>query len=277
MLNSRYAPTVALTALLILIVGALGYFLAIKPKASDTISLVDRESAVRANIAVIEADSAELDTMSQALRDAPELTDAITLNAPTRDGLFDFMNRVSLTVIDSKVEISELSVGEVVPVDGWTVPAALRPSSAVAQNFAAGPLPRQPGEPGGNVVYAPVVALPVDGVPAVTDLLSVSVSVVVKGRPEETVDFVRRLTSPDSRIFIVRSVTQEAKQEEDARLAGVSEFTNGDVLTTIEGTLFMLGAEDEVLDEDALGSFVVPLPDSPFQYPEAIDPQPGAK
>ncbi|GMA33806.1 hypothetical protein [Demequina litorisediminis] len=68
MLNSKYAPIVALTALGIIVVLVLGWFLAVKPQVDETAAFSADEDLVRTNITTIEADSAAISAMGDEPR-----------------------------------------------------------------------------------------------------------------------------------------------------------------------------------------------------------------
>lgn len=276
-MNSRYAPVVALTALAILVVGALGIFLGIKPLVDSASSYAAREELVRANIQVISADEQKIDSAKKALEQAPDLSNAIALNAPDALRGSEFEDRLAAAIRSSAVEVAGVTFEPPSDVLAWSVPDAVRPSAAVAAYFQSAPLAREGGEAGSGVVYEPVVKVLTGDAVVKPWIVKVNVTIKVKGTAVETQAFLAALADPAQRLFQVNDVWFEGKYVRDTPLVGVSEYADGDVVSTVIGSLYLLNPTTDVVDEESLTPWAIPGDRSPFTEPENIDPQPGAK
>lgn len=287
MLNSKYAPLVAVTVVVALMILGLGYLFGVKPQIDSRGDYIARKSVVEENTASILDDSAAIDEAKAKLDKAPKLTDSISAVAPSELGLQDFLMFVSESVKSTGVEVAAVTVSGVVPIEPWNLPANTLPSDELALHFQSLPTPRLGGEAGFGTVYTPVVPAPGAAAtdPAADpnaaqsssslDLESLSLAFKVKGRPEEVVAFIKTLTS-GTRLFQVTQISTEAKQAKDAPEAGLANFKNGDVEMTVSGSIFLLNpdlAYDETNDPTAGG---VPTGTSPFQEPATAPQQAGA-
>lgn len=279
MLNSRYAPVIAITVVVIMIIAALGFFLGIKPQIDGAAKAIDRQDDVKVNIDKINADSGSIDDAAVRLAQAPDLTEATTLNAPSTMDLAEFQSRLDEAIRSSKTELVAVAVrtpSEVVP---WTLDAAALPSTGVAGYFETGPVTRLPGEPALAVPYEPVVK------PVVADaetgatgatIVRVDIEVKVVGHPGEVQALLKTLADPEQRLFQIFDVKDEAKQEGDAPEKGAAPYKDGDVFMTVSGALYLLSPDYTIVDEEELETF--PLPGaSPFIEPDDFIEQPGSK
>lgn len=276
MLNSKYAPMVALTVLLVIIVGALGYFLAVKPQIDAASDYGDRESVVRSNIDKINEDSAALDQAKVNLASAPELGDLIALNAPQRPELLAFINRVAEAVRASQTEIRSITVEGVSDVERFDSTGVTLPSAALVGRFETVQTPREPGEPGAGETFTPVVVAPTPDANAVSNLVQVDFVVSVKGQPEEVSNFLSLMQDPDKRLFLPWDLALESRQSSDAQDTGVAPWLDGDATIELKGSLFLLNPDYSVIDELTKGTYTIPNNPSPLRKPAAADPQPGS-
>jgi hypothetical protein len=275
-MNSRYAPIVAITALAIIIVGALGVFLGIKPLLDSAASYVDREKVVRDNIALIEEDADKIDDAEDVLEDAPDLSEAIELNAPELVEFSKFEDRLAAAIRGSGSEVAAITVDAPADIIAWAIPDAVRPSANVAAFFQSAPLTRLEGEPDAGLVYVPVVQTVSDDASLAPSLVKVNVTITLKGTAAEIQAFLALLGDPAQRLFQVNDVRFEAKFARDTPLTGVSSYTDGDVVATVVGSLYLLNPTTDVEDEDELIPWTIPTDRSPFAEPDTADPQPGA-
>lgn len=275
MLNSKYAPIVALTVLGVLLVLGLGYMFGIKPRSQAAAELMDRESDVRDNITLIEQDTAAITAARDSLAQVEDVTPLIEVNAPSVDGVREFQQRVTEAIDASGSEAVEVGVSATGVVDFWTVSSALRPSTALATHFASAPLPRTAGDLNYQTPYAPVVTAPTDGAVSTDKLEFVTVVIKVKGTADEAARLISTLTTPEDRLFLVSQITTQAMSAKDSPLAGVSDFRDGDQVTTITGNVYVFNRTTDIEDEEGKGATPLP-PTSPFEFPAKIDPQPGA-
>lgn len=275
-MNSKYAPVVALTALVILIVAALGIFLGIKPLLDDAAKFDKRETVVRDNTSVIKASSADIDAKRKALSAAPDLTEAIELNAPAEPLYTEFEDRLIAAIRASSMEVVSVSIETPNDIIAWTVPAEVRPSSTVATLFETGPTPRLSGEGGDGTVYAPVVTQAAEDTTAGANIVRVNVLIKVKGTAAEMQSFLTVLADENQRIFQVNDLQVEGRYVRDSPDAGVSLYADGDVVGTVIGSLYLLNPTGEIEDEEELIPWTLPGDRSPFTEPANADPQPGA-
>lgn len=276
MLNSKFAPVVALTLLAVVFILALGYFFAVKPQLDEASSLSSREALVRNNIAAIEADSASLNQRRTEIDTAPDLAEVTNLNAPSSLDLPKFLSRVGKAARSSKVEIRDATLEGVSAVEAWTVDPALRPSGAVAALFQTLGTPRLPGEPNFGTPFEPVVTPAVEGGTNSGNLTQVDFSVGVKGRPEEVLKFLAVLAAEDQRLFLVYDIEELTKQSTDSASPGLAAYLDGDMELTVRGSLFLLDPDYSIVDEAKLGDYAISKKVSPGLEPEPSDPQPGA-
>jgi hypothetical protein len=276
MLNSKYAPMVVLTILAMILVGVLGYFLAVKPQLDAASEYAAREDVVRKNTDTIKADSDKLDERRARLDAAPDLTEVTATNAPSSLDLPTFMARVGDAVRGSKVEIKAANLDGVANVDAWTVDPALRPSTSVAALFKSGVTPRLKGEPNYNAESDPVITVSADDTAQSGQLVRVDLSFVVKGRPQEILAFLRLLGAEDQRLFLLSDVQEEAKSQKDGIPTGLAPYEDGDMEIAVKGSLFLLNPDYSVLDEDELRDYTISSKVSPGEAPESADLQPGA-
>lgn len=275
MLNSRYAPPIALAVVVGLIVGLLGYFLGIRPTLEEATTVFDREKQVRANIEVIRADSAQIDEAAKTLAASDDQSSAIELNAPPVLNLPDFQKRLVASVRSSAVEIDVVSVSSPVLVEPLIVDSTIRPSQALAQRFQSLGLPRQGSEPVDPALTSPVVSPAGDGTAVVDSLYRLEVSFGVKGTPAEVLNFINTLTAPTHRLLLITDVQAVTLQESDLPDIGMGPNADGDLRIRVTGSLFMLDPDLTLVDEDTDIDYVLPA-DGGLLVPEPIEPQPGA-
>ncbi|GIG54619.1 hypothetical protein [Demequina activiva] len=271
MLNSKYAPIIALTVVAIIIVLALGWFLAVSPQIKQTGELADRAEEVEGNTVLIETASAQLDAYASELEAAPDYSDAVALNAPS---VFDepvIRARLATAVEESGVEIVSLSQAGSATVEGWTVAPGALVSTQIAGLFVTGPLP----ETGETSEFQPAVTPPTADVVVTDGLVEVAVTLSVAGTPEEALEFFELLADPAQQLFQLYNVQLEARQSDSSPLTGVSQSADGDVQVTATGAFYLQNPDYTVVDEGVLEP--APLTgDSPFAEVGGADPQPGA-
>jgi len=285
-MNSKYAPVVALTAVVILIVVALGWFLAIKPGFSEASNIKAKTDEVNANVSQIQLETSKLAKYEQELAAAPALDDTLALNLPSIVDVGQYIDRINAAVASSGVELVSLDMNASYLVTGWEVPATARTSTSIAKLFTTGPIavsseaavepaPSPTGEvtTGGTQVpagaYTPPVVASVEAGPVVQDLQGLPFEIQVTGSYSETVKFLARLTAPDAQIFLLSDLTQIARNEGSAFMAGVSNASDGDVITTVTGSFFFLNPDSAVVDDDVLAP-VKPAQTSPFAPSKAV-------
>lgn len=279
MLNSKYAPPVALAVLAALLIGVLGYFLAVKPKLEEASTLSAREKDVRENIELIESDSAGLDEFARTLEAAPDISAAIQVASPSKVDWVALNTRLSAAVVASNTELRSVTIGGVVAVKDWAVSPSLLQSTAVAGHFASGRLARQPGEPKSGEAYVPL-ATPASA--AVVDpeapasLYQIDVTMMTQGSPTEVMALLGELAKADTSLFLVHNVTLEARSALDPPPPGLGKHADGDVMATIIASVFVLNPDYSIDDDDPMGTYAIPTPVSPLVRPEPGDLQSGA-
>jgi hypothetical protein len=276
MLNSRYAPVVAITVVVIMIVAALAFFLGIKPQVDGAAQAIDRQDDVKANITKIEADSASIDDAAAQLAQVPDLTEATTLNAPSNMDLATFQTRLDKAIRSSKTELVAVEVRTPTEVTPWTLDVAALPSTGVAGYFETGPETRLPGEPALAEPYEPVVKPAAADAETGATIVRMDIQIKVVGHPGEVQALLKTLADPEQRLFQVFDVKDEAKQETDTPEKGAAPYTDGDVFMTISGALYLLSPDYTIIDEDELVPSKLPST-SPFVEPDDFIEQPGSK
>lgn len=270
MLSSKYAPVVALTVVAIIILGVLGWFLAIKPQIDETGTLSAQADEVRTNTELIETTSASLDNYQEMLDSLPDLTPALSLNAPTAWDMPAFRARLDAAVKGSGLEIASYTQGPETLIEGWPQQPGSLVSTQIATLFQTGPVNVGPGEE----YVAPVT--PVADAEATTEGISaVSLTMTLAGAPGEMVDFFAQISDPEDPLFQIYDVSHEARPETSSSIAGVSDANDGDVLVTVTGFVYMLNADPTIIDEATLEDASIGS-GSPFEGIEDAPEQPGA-
>ncbi|MCB2411673.1 hypothetical protein LGT39_02275 [Demequina sp. TTPB684] len=276
MLSSKYAPVIAIAVVAIMILGALGFFLAIKPQIDGAAEALERKDVVEANITQIGNDTEQIDAAAARLAEAPDLGAETALNAPASMDLSEFHTRLDTAVKSSQAEVVAINVASPTEVVAWTLDAAARPSTGVAGYFETGPVPRLANEPSLAVPYEPVVKPVTPETPGATSIVRMDVTLVVAGTPKEVETLLRLLAAPEDRLFQVFELYEEARFERDTPEKGTNGYSDGDVKATIFGALYLLNPDTTVDDEGELVPATLPS-DSPFLEPDDYEPQVGAK
>lgn len=273
MLNSKYAPIFALTALGIIVVVLLGWFLAIKPQVDEASAFASDEDLVRANIATVQADEAAIEAYGSSLGEAPDMKSTLELNAPQRLDLEGFRNRISDAIVESGVEISTSGQEYGSLVAGWEIPAVLLDSTNAAKHFQSGPAPTTKIA---AEAFTPVVSVPAEAQVRAEGLATVPFEFTVVGTPREAYDFLVLLQDPAVQFFQVGEIAVFGLVEGQEISDGVSEAGDGDVRLDISGGLYLSDIDTSSIDEGALGTAEL-SGDSPFIRLEDDAPeQPGA-
>ncbi|WP_430866786.1 hypothetical protein [Demequina aurantiaca] len=287
MLNSKYAPIVALTVLAILVIAALGWFLAISPQFAKADALNADTDAVNSNITMVQTSSAKLDDYQAQADAAASNEESIALNTPTTYDLQAFRERASEAIEKSNVEIIGLTQETAFSLEGWTATPAQLTSTAVAKLFAVGPI-TVAGDPNSTVVltedapaaatdtatddsatptgdgaWAAIVTPKAEDGPVALGLVMIPLTLSVTGTAAELNTFFELMANPDDPIFQVYEVTANARPAGSSTQVGVSEAEDGDVIATVTGAMYLLNADTTVIDEEAL-VVVKPAEDSAF-------------
>lgn len=293
MLNSRYAPVVALGALGVLLVLVLGWFLAISPQIRATSELATQQQAIEANTVQLNAEAAKIDEYAALIEANPDVPLSIALNAPSSLDVPAFRNRLSQGLRDSRAELVSLEFGATAVVDGWVTSPQMLVSTQVASLFQTAPIvdpriesvPVATASPAAGEESATTGATTSGGwSPAVTPvteegaltgrLLMVPVTVSIAGSPAEAHRFMTRMSDPTAQLFQVYTVDQQARQADGAPLLGVKDAADGDVVTTISGALYVLNPSGVPFDEGELAD--VDGRDGAFDEVGPAPAQPGA-
>ncbi|MFV0633503.1 hypothetical protein [Demequina sp.] len=260
MMNSRYAPVVALGALGVIVVLVLGWFLAVSPKLGEASEIRSRAEAIDGNTVLIEAASGQLDALQVALNEVPDFTPAIELNAPSARSVTALRQRVSEAEESSGAQVYVWSGGAASAIDGIVAEPETLASNSVAGLFAKGPIDLAEGA----AQFAPVVKATTVAGPVVERLYGVPISITVTGTPEEVFDFLTAVTDAEDPVMQFATVEYASRQSDSPALPGVDDAEDGDVIATLEGFTYVLNPSNEVLDEDALAPATLPGT-SPFE------------
>lgn len=273
MLNSRYAPVVALAVLGIVLVAVIGWFVGVKPQLDSASDLRSQEDAIRANVESVEAAASRLDEYAAALDADTTIAEAIGLHAPSRLDLPGFRTRLSQAIVDSDLELVSLNSGNGVRVTGWEADSASLVSNAVAGLFSQGPVAASEDPNSAQSTWAPAVTASAETTAVSGDIRMVIFELQVAGSPEETYEFLKAMQVTDDQLFQVYDVNLESRPSGASSINGVADPDDGDVLTTITAALYVHNPDTAVLDEVET-SDGEPIDDA-FEPIEDVDEQPG--
>lgn len=277
MLNSRYAPVVALTVLAIILVGVLGWFLAIKPQLDQRGEISSTASEVVTNTEQIQLESSQIDQFAARLAELPDYSEAIATHAPDTFHVEDARTRIADAISASQAEIVSFEHGGVIEVEGWALPAKSLPSSRLAALYKTGPLhaaveteaPEAEAE-----VFVPVVT-PATGDETTRTFYGIPVTVEIAAPGQNLLDVLAVLENPDLQLFQIYDVQFESRPERAGSINGVSDPEDGDAILTFTGFFYLQDPTTEIVDEgditgEGLGSI------DPFTPIEGGVEQPGA-
>ncbi|WP_084130442.1 hypothetical protein [Demequina sp. NBRC 110055] len=265
MLSSKYAPTIALAVLGIVIVFLLGWFLAISPQLSEASDLRSDTTTLRTNTAMIQTDIAALAQYEAELDERSVVATAREFNAPARLDVETFRTRMNDAIQTSGVELAEASQAPAAQIVGWEVDASMLTSTAVAQRFQSGPAATTTVTP---QEFTPAVVAPNGTTVPAADVAEVPFTFNVVGTPSEVRDFLDLLQDPEAPLFLMSNVGFEGLAEGDNVGEGLSAPSNGDLLVTIGGTLFLSHLDTSLVDEGPLAT-IDAVPSDAFAVPNS--------
>ncbi|WP_062133648.1 hypothetical protein [Demequina aestuarii] len=270
MLSSRYAPIVALTVLAVIIVGALGWFLAIKPQVDDRGDIASTTDEVRANTEAIALASAQIDSFAAALEETTDYSGAIALNAPSTFDMQAIRARIASAISSAGAEVVTVEQATSTDVEGWEMPSGSLESDRVAALFQTGPVHPEATEE----VFTPAVT-PVSTDEGGAQIWAVPVMVTVAGGSQEVLDVLDILEDPDQQIFQVHTVEFTARPDTSSSIAGVSDPATGDAILEFSGFFYLHEPDLEIVDTGTLGDGSLGGA-TPFEPIEGGENQPGA-
>ncbi len=294
--TSSFAPVVLLGGAAVVLVLVLGFAFAVKPQIDGAADVRSDKEAVEANIAKVQDESRKIDEFAALVADDSGLAAAIALNAPSSPDIVAFRTRVWMALLSSQAELVSFAQSPSVPVDGWATDSRFLVSAQVASLFQTGPVAVSGSDasaadetasaedgatpdataPASGDGWTPVVAAPTGVGPVASDIAMIPFSMVIAGTPTEAHAFLSALSAPDQQLFQVYGVVQTARQPDSSPVTGVSDAGEGNVLTTITGSLYFLGA-DGLTDETGDGGVPSLVPnDGGFVEIGPSGPQPGA-
>jgi len=278
-MNSKYAPIAALTVLLILVIVALGWFLAIKPRLAEAADIRTQTEEVDQNITQIQLATSKLTEYEQNFAALPSIDETVALNLPSRLDMTRVRERITDAAEGAKVTLIELSTDASYPVDGWEMPANARVSYSIAQLFSKGPVhapasqgesapaptpaPAEGEQPTNPGEYQPVVTADAKPGPVVTSMQGVPIKIRVAGSYDQVVAFLRELASPGQQLFLIYQLEQDARNAGESSEPGVPDPKDGDVMMTLTGAFYLLNVDSSVVDDDPAET-VRPSSRSPF-------------
>lgn len=288
MLNSRYAPVIALGALGVVLVLVLGWFLAISPQIRATGELATQQQAIEANTAQLQAESAKIDEYAALLEADPSVPESVAVNAPPVLDVPGFRTRVWEALGGSRSELVSFEMDATQVVEGWVTDPQMLVSTQVAALFQTAPVPDPREAPAPQPTASPAAGDGTTTTPSATGwspavkvlveegsltgrLLLVPVTIAIAGTPVEAHEFLNRMADPDAQLFQVYSVDQVARHDSGAPILGVADPAEGDVVTTISGALYVLNpsgipADDgEVTDTKGSNGAFERAPEAPAQ------------
>lgn len=276
MLNSRYAPIVALTVLAIILVVALGWFLAIKPQLDERASIQDTASEVVANTEKINSESARLDEYAREFDLLPDYSPLIATHSPEGFDVEVVRTRLADAIRGAEAEIVSLEHGGLTEVEGWAHPANMLPSAHIARLFQTGPVHLVEEDPldESGPEFEPVVAIAPNS--ETTNMFyGMPITVGVAGTTSELLSVLELLEDPDQQLFQLYALEFEQRPEGASPIDGVSDPVDGDATLFFTGFFYLEGVPLELTDEGQVGG--IGLGDSdPFNPIEGNVDQPGA-
>lgn len=289
MLNSRYAPVIALGVLGAVVVLLLGWFLAVNPQKSKAAELDKLTSDVETNTQQVALQSAKIDEYASILAADESVASSIALNAPETPDLTAFRARVWTSLIASKAELVGIEMAGSQEIEGWITEPKTLVSSQVAALFQTGPVtvadagsnpaPSPSPEAGGSAVsnsdgWTPAVTAATTEGAVAGNIQMIPFTITIAGTAQESYDFLKAISHPDDPLFQVFGIKQEARQSTSAPLNGVSDARDGDVQSFISGALYVLNPTGAPADQGELVD-VTPGNDG-FIEPGDAPAQPGA-
>lgn len=252
MLNSRYAPVVALAVLGVVVIVVLGWFLAINPRLNERADLQEQADTVRTNTQQIQSMSVRLDEYAALVASGDEVNAVMELNAPSAVDVSAFRTRLWDAFDASGAELVSLSSDSASGVPALTVDASVLLSTQVAGLFQTGPTVQATGddETAAPATWSPVVTARTGEIEVTSQLLAVPFSMQVAGSAAENYDFLKELANPEKRIFAISAITLTARPGGSADIPGVSAADDGDAVMTLDGVLYVSEPDLTVVDEE---------------------------
>jgi Tfp pilus assembly protein PilO len=210
------------TAVLSVLLVVAAYFLLIGPKRAEAAELRQQTEDTQASNAQLESRIEQLKAQFAELPQRQAELAAIKQAMPEEAALPTLVRDLDKMAGGAGVTLMTLAPGQPVAV---TPPAAAAPA----------PAPAATGD--GDSTPAPAATA---AAPAPTDLLvSVPVSVTVVGDFYESELFLKALQADMPRAFLVQTLSVQSEKEAEAS-GGKPATKNGDVTTTITGSVFVL-------------------------------------
>jgi len=289
--KSKYAPIMALTVLVILVILALGWFLAIRPQLTKASEIRSTTDSVQSNTAQIQTGTAKIKQYEADLAALEPLDETLALNLPNRLDVEGYRTRILAAIDRAKVEIVSLELGGSYAVDGWEVEPQTRVSNSIARLFQTAPVgqpadatvpdpaatPAEGEQPGvAPGAYSPIVTPDTVPGPIVDELWAVPVSLQFAGTYAEMAKLFSELSDPQSQLFLITDVRVSARNGDSSPIAGVSDAEDGDVLVSLQGVFYLLYPSTEIVD-DGTPEPARPGKNEPFVPGEPAGEQPGAR
>lgn len=270
MLNSRYAPVVALAVLAIILVVVLGWFLAIKPQLDERTELRETSAEVVSNTDQINNEATRLAQYESELEALPDYSSLIATHSPEGFEVDYVRARLTEAIRGGEAEIFSLEHGVLTEIEGWTLPADTLPSAHIARLFQTGPVHVPEDEP----EFEPAVAVASEADTARV-FYGIPVTVGIAGAAPELLRVLELLEDPDEQLFQLYSLEFEQRPEGSPIIDGVSDPVDGDATLVFTGFFYLEGVAQELTDQGEIGE--IPLGDSgPFVPVEGNVDQPGA-
>lgn len=273
MLNSRYAPIVAITALLALAILVAGWFLAISPQLERAADYAADEQRVDTNIATIEQAAEQLALAQADVANFADLDAVIQTNAPSRFDLSGVRDRIWTAVTSSGVELVSVASERGTPIAGWPIDSTVLPSTTLVSYFSDGPAATTTVP---APEFTPVVTPPAPRQVLAENLVMVSYTFEVVGTPREVHTLLGLLQNPELQLFQVYSLDFEAQPENAIVSEGIYPTSAGDVVVNIAAATYVADADTTTIDDGELENVGVGSRSPWLEPEEPASPQPGA-
>lgn len=268
-LQSRYAPVIALAILGIVVVGVLGWFLAVKPQFDKADDARSQTTEINANTELLKAASTQLDAYAELLASDTGTDAALALNAPSTFDLQGFRTRLDAAVRDSGVDLLGAIQVEAASVEGWPSDGVVLTSNSVAALFSQGPVgsgapdssaapvptatasPTDGATPPVTSGWAPAIVPVAEAGPIAGSMSRVEFQLELVGTASEIHAFLQRMADPSAQLFQISQVTQTAGGDASNAIGSPTPNEN-DLAVAVVASLYFHEPDASIVDEEGI-------------------------
>jgi Tfp pilus assembly protein PilO len=247
---NKAAPWVAGAVVLIFVILAMGWFLAISP----TMAAAD---ASRAQTAVERDHNALLTQQIATLKE--QFTHLDEYKAQLAELQVQLPPQADLSALNTELQALVASAGLTTTTFGVTTAQAFVPVATAAAPVADAAATTAAGTTTAVAGTAATGAAPVDPVASFAGFYAVPVSITVVGTYDATLAFLDSLQTTTSRLYLVGSVTATSQRDGGAG-SGKPATSSGDLETTIAGFAYVLQDGSAAVEAPAATPSPLPVP-----------------